>query len=102
MVKYMPEVDLNLVFSLSNNVYAGGAVVCGLFYMVDDAIRSAPVPKPQGSPQPPLVPTQGRNEGQELDTWNSLETQANDGDWVITDQPSGEVLESEDLGWGSK
>lgn len=81
----------------------GGAVVCGLFYMVGDAVKPAPSPKPQGSPQPPRPPTQGSNEGQVLDTWGSLEIQENDGDWVITEPPSGEVLESEeDLSWGSK
>ena len=77
--------------------------MCGLFYMVGDAVKPAPSPKPQGSPQPPRAPTEGSNEGQVLDTWSSLESQENDGDWVITEPPSGEVLESEeDLSWGSK
>ena len=85
-----------------NCVYAAGAVICGLFYTMGDALKQAPLPKPQGSPQPPPAPTRGSNEGQELETWGSLESQENDGDWVITEPPSGEVLESEDLSWGTK
>jgi len=85
-------------------VYPGGAVICGLFYMVGDAMRPAPLPKPQSSPQPPQAPTRHPREGEELETWNSLENQENhdSGEWVFTEPPSGEVLESEDLRWGSK
>lgn len=98
----MLEVDLELDLSSLDCVYAAGAVVCGLFYTANDALKQAPLPKPQGSPQPPQAPTLGSNEGQELETWGSLESQENDGDWVITEPPSGEVLESEDFSWGSK
>lgn len=77
----------------------GGAVVCGLFYSVGDAMRPAPLPKPQGSPQPPQAPIRHPFEGEELATSDSLESQENrdTGEWVFTDPPSGEVLESEDL-----
>lgn len=68
--------------------------------MMGDAVRPAPLPKPpQQRPQEPTrQQPQGSHEGEQLETWDSLESQENDsGDWVFTEPPSGEVLESEDL-----
>ena len=108
---WVPVTQVGCEFDVASLNYLfrpGGAVICGLFYMVGDAMRPAPLPKPQGSPQAPsqapIRYPQGSHEGDELETWNSSElNQENDsGEWVITEPPTGEVLESEDLTWGSK
>ncbi|XP_073392611.1 uncharacterized protein [Physcomitrium patens] len=80
----------------------GGAFLCGLFYLVGDAIRPAPESRPQSIPQPPQGTIQDGREGQELDTWNSSEDHENNGEWVFNESPNEEVLEREDSSWSTK
>lgn len=82
---------------------AGGAVVCGLFYMLGDAMRPEPLPKPQGSPSQPPPPAPSSSPSlNEVESLNTLEDQ-DTGEWVFSEPPpSEELLETENLTWDSK
>lgn len=82
--------------------------------MVETGMRPSHQPLPQGSPgsspgssQAPQAHTQDNYEGEDttatdLGTWSSSETSDSGSDWVVGDSPSGEVIESEEVGWGTK
>lgn len=95
--------SMDVSFDVFRNVFSGGAVVCGLFYMLGDAMRPAPLPKPQGSPsqQPPPAPSSSPSLN-EVESLNTLEDQ-DTGEWVFSEPPpSEELLETENYTWDSK